>query len=92
MFEIFVSQNTKGKTEKEIRREEERALGLGKNYFGEDVKIKPTPTNQKDVFLVEKTIDVLKNSDAVYFVDGWQQSGKCRLEKMVALANDMTIL
>lgn len=92
MKKIFVSQNTKGKTEKEVRKGEMEALNVGKNHFGETVSIKETPTNTKDVFFLEKTMNALKNSDAVYFADGWQQSGKCRLEKMVALANSVMIL
>lgn len=92
MSEIFVSQNIKGKTEKEIRSEKSKALDIGQKFFDEHVKIKEVPQNKKDLLFVDKTIEALKNSDAVYFSEGWQQSGKCRLEKMVALANDMTIL
>ena len=38
MFEIFVSQNIKGKTEKEIRSEKSKALDIGQKFFDEHVQ------------------------------------------------------
>ena len=92
MRHIFVSQNIIGKTEKEIERINDLALHLGEMYFAENVKIKEFACDIKDPFFVEKTISALNDSDAVYFAEGWQESGLCRMHMAAALSNDVHIL
>lgn len=82
MKRLFVSQPMRGKTEDEIARERNQLRECLPSILKEDVEIMDTffKDEGKPLELLGRSLEMLANADAAYFLSGWEQARGCRIE------------
>lgn len=83
---VFISQPTRDKTNEEIEKERERVKGYLDKAYGTngyeiiDSFMKNVNHEQKPLFYLSKSLEMLSQADICYFVKGWQKSRGCLIE------------
>lgn len=88
---LFISQPTKGKSDKEIQEVKEAAIDEVRNMFGEEVNViesfikedNPDKTNP-GLWYMGKSILLMSKADVVYFAKGWREARGCVIENFIA--------
>lgn len=91
MKKLFISQPMNGKTDSEIAEVRARAVKDAENYLGEQVEVidsffQGAPANEKPLWFLGKSIELLSDADIVVFAKGWENARGCRIEKACAEA------
>ena len=90
MKKIFISQPMRGLKDDEIKFERLKAIEWIKGYFkDEEVEIidsffEKAPVDEKPLWYLSKSLELLSEADAVYFVDGWNSARGCNIEHVCA--------
>lgn len=89
MKRLFISQPMRGKTNKEIESERDRAIVAASRQLNEDVEVidsffKDSPVLVNPLLCLAKSLELMSTADAAYFADGWEQSRGCRIERLCA--------
>lgn len=97
MKKLFISQPMRGKTDKEIMQERERAADYVRKVFDEDVEVidsffESAPAEAKPLWFLGKSLQLLADADVVYFASGWETARGCIIEHTCALEYGITIL
>lgn len=92
-IKVFISQPMKGKTDKEIWEERERAVEQLKTLFSKDKELivldsfaledAPEKSNE-GLWYLSKSIAVLSESDIAVFLPGWESARGCIIEHLCA--------
>lgn len=85
MKKLFISQPMKGKTDREISNERERAIELAKQSLGDEVEVidsffQNAPAEAKPLWFLGKSLELLSTADVAYFAAGWEEARGCRIE------------
>ena len=90
---VFISQPMKGKTDKEILEERNRAVDQIKTLFTKDKELivldsfvfedAPKSSNE-GLWYLSKSISVLSESDIAVFLPGWESARGCIIEHLCA--------
>ena len=85
MKKLFISQVMRGKTDKEILAEREKAIKEAEKIIGEPVEVidsffQSAPVDAKPLWFLGKSIEMLSTADVVYFAPGWKEARGCRIE------------
>ena len=91
---VFISQPMKGKTDKEIWEERERAVEQIKTLISKDKELivldsfvmedAPEKSNE-GLWYLSKSIAVLSESDMAVFLPGWESARGCIIEHLCAV-------
>lgn len=89
MVKLFISQPMKGKTDEEILHERQRAIKEVEKILDEKVEVidsffQCAPTNEKPLWYLGKSIELLSTADVVHFCDGWEDARGCKIERTCA--------
>ena len=90
MKRLFISQPMKGKTDKVILEERNKAIKIAKDILQDDIEVIDSffqfaPADVKPLWFLGKSIELLSTADIVYFCDGWQEARGCRIERDCAV-------
>lgn len=85
MKKLFISQVMRGKTDKEILAEREKAIKEAEKIIGEPVEVidsffQSAPVDAEPLWFLGKSIELLSTADVVYFAPGWEEARGCRIE------------
>lgn len=95
-MKIFISMPMNGKTDKQIRKDFEKAKKYLQAQWGFnpemviDSIVGDGTTNP--VKYLAKSIDLMADADLVLFALGWEQARGCKIEHEVAVAYDKAVL
>lgn len=98
MKKIFISQPMRGKSNDEIKFERLKAIEWIKGYFkDEEVEIidsffENAPVDMKPLWYLSKSLELLSEADAAYFVDGWNSARGCNVEHVCAATYGIEII
>ncbi len=79
----------KMKMEKLINKFNKLHIEVVDSYFREDP---PQEYNNKGLYYMARSIEVMARCDAIFFADGWQRSKGCQVERLVAQQYGLKIL
>ena len=89
MTKIFISQPMKDKTSQEIEQERKKIIEKVERYFGEieviDSFFKDEPHDDKPLWFLGKSLELLSNADVIILGKGWENSRGCRIEHECAI-------
>ena len=99
-MKVFISQPMKDKSKEEILAERERAVCcIKEKYPNEDIEIldsyftdEPPKDNNRGLYLLGKSFELLACADVAYFVQGWNCYRGCKMEHMAALNYGIDVL
>ena len=95
-MKVMISQPMNGKTEEQIREERKTIIEKFNNMHIEVIDTiftKEPPENcNKAVYYLGKSIEAMKDIDALYMCDGWREARGCRIEHQVAREYRIKIL
>lgn len=85
MKKLFISQPMKGKSDKEIIDERERAIKIAKDILHDEVEVidsffQSAPIDAKPLWFLGKSIELLSTADVAYFCLGWEKARGCIIE------------
>lgn len=85
MKKLFISQPMRGKSDKEILTEREKAIKAAQELAGEPVEVidsffQSAPADARPLWFLGKSLELLANADVAYFAEGWQDARGCRIE------------
>ena len=95
MKKLFISQPMNGKSSEEIADTKCKALADAQNIAGEELElINSFVSSYSDdpICGIAKCIELLSQADVVYFTEGWKQARGCRIEHVIAVEYELTIL
>ena len=97
MKKLFISQPMKDKTNDEISKEREKAIAAARKYLGEDVEVidsffKDAPHDEKPLWFLGKSLELLSTADVAYFAKGWDSARGCKIEHDCAVAYNINII
>lgn len=91
MKKVFISQPMNGKTQEEILKERERAVGDLRCRYGEEVEVLDSYFEDYNpdsgcipLKYLAKSLEILADADAAYFIGGWKDARGCRIENRCA--------
>ena len=86
-MKIMISQPMRGKTTEQIKQEREE---LVKELEGQGHEVIDTvldiSENKSPIYYLAKSIELLAQADAIFFMKGWKDARGCRIEHKVAVA------
>jgi hypothetical protein len=88
-MKVFISQPMRGKTDKQIEKERERAVNCVRWHFGEtmvevlDTFFKGFDGNRLE-FLGKSVMEGIAKADIAVFIGNWQNYYGCRCEHFIA--------
>lgn len=90
MKKLFISQPMNGKTDEEILRERNEAINIAKDIVGEEVEVLETffddlGPDKKPLHYLAKSLEYLAEADIAYFVPGWENARRCKIEHQCAV-------
>lgn len=90
MKKLFISQPMRGKTEDEIMEVRSNAIQSAKDAIGEAVEViesyfREAPAENKPLWCLGKSIELLANADIAYFAEGWENARGCKIEHECAI-------
>ena len=95
-MKVMISQPKKGRTEEQIKEERKRIVDKFNKMHIEVINTIFTEEAPEDynmaVYYLAKSIDVMRNIDALYMCDGWREARGCRIEHQVAKEYGIKIL
>lgn len=96
MKKLFISQPMRGKSDKDILAEREKAISEAKAILRDDVELIDTFFGTGDMthaleFLGE-SIKSMANADVAYFADGWENARGCKIEHDCAVQYGIRIV
>lgn len=95
-MKVMISQPMKGKTEEQIKAERKEVIEKFNKLHIEVVDTIFTEEAPKDchaaVYYLAKSIDAMKDIDAIYFMEDWYQARGCKIEREVAKEYGIKIL
>ena len=95
-MKVMISQPMKGRTEEQIKEERKRIVDKFNKMHIEVINTIFTEEAPEDykmaVYYLAKSIDVMRNIDALYMCDGWREARGCRIEHQVAKEYGIKIL
>ena len=96
MTKIFISQPMKDKTDQEIEQERKEIIEKARKYFGEieviDSFFKDAPHDDKPLWFLGKSLELLSNADVIVLGKGWEQARGCRIEHECAIQYGIKIV
>ena len=96
MTKIFISQPMKDKTDQEIEQERKEIIEKARKYFGEieviDSFFKDAPHDDKPLWFLGKSLELLSNADVIVLGKGWKNSRGCRIEHECAIQYGIKIV
>lgn len=95
-MKIMISQPMNGKTREQINAER-MELRMKFEVEGHTVidtifADSPEEAQNKPVWYFSKAVEAMSTVDAVYFMEGWEESRGCKLEHQIAEAYGIAIL
>lgn len=99
-MKIFISQPMSNKTDEEIRAEREKAIKDCETFcgcFGAELNvidsiIEDAPDDATPLWYICKSLELLSEADAAYFVRGWSKNRVCRIEHIACSECGITII
>ena len=95
-MKVMISQPMKGRTEEQIKKERKRIVDKFNKMHIEVINTLFTEEAPEDynmaVYYLAKSIDAMRNIDALYMCDGWREARGCRIEHQVAKEYGIKIL
>lgn len=93
-MKVFISQPMRGLSEREIKLNRAKAIKKIKSLYGDDVEIIDNyfGGNEKPLFKLGKSIELLSTADIVYLCNGWNKARGCKIEYMCASDYDIKII
>lgn len=95
-MKVFISQPMKGKTKQEIIDERESIVDYlkdnGHTIIPSIIVEEYPETIAERVWYLGFEIIEISKADAVYFMDGWENSNGCKIEHAVALEYGLKII
>ena len=95
-MKVMISQPMRGKTEEQIKEEREKIINQFEKMHIEVVdtlfKEKAQKERNKGIFYLGKSINAMKDIDALYMCEGWREARGCRIEHEVAKNYNIKIL
>lgn len=95
-MKVMISQPMRGKTEEQIRDERKTIIERFNNMHIEVIDTIFTEEPPKDcneaVYYLGKSIEAMKDIDALYMDDDWREARGCRIERQVAQEYGIKIL
>lgn len=97
MKKLFISQPMKGKKDEEILKERKEAISLAKLIINEDVEVidsffQNAPHDDKPLWFLSKSLELLSTADIAYFCDGWNNYRGCCMEHNACLQYGIKII
>lgn len=97
MKKLFISQPMKGKTDKEILKEREKAIESAKKYLGEEVEVidsffQSAPVDAKPLWFLGKSLELLSTADVAYFAKDWDKFRGCKIENLCAIEYGIDVI
>lgn len=93
---VMISQPMNGKTEEQIREERKTIIEKFNNIHIDVIDTifteEPPESCNKAVYYLGKSIEAMKDIDALYMCDGWREARGCRIEHQVAREYRIKIL
>ena len=92
-MKVFISQPMRGLSEREIKLNRVKAIENIKRLY-DDVEIIGNYfcDNEKPLFNLGKSIELLSEADIIYLCKGWNKARGCKIEYMCALDYDIKII
>jgi len=99
MKRVFISLPMNGRTEKQVKRDRQKAFLSVKKIIGEDavlvdttVKEDPPEGINPGLWYMGKSLEIMASCDIAYFADEWTQYRGCRIENECAIIYGLEIL
>lgn len=98
MTRLFISQPMRGKTDKQVLKEREKAIASAERHLGEKVEVIDSYfkgvnfAGVRPLYLLGKAIEQLATADVVYFTKGWEDARGCRIEHTCALEYGIKVI
>lgn len=97
MKRLFISQPMRDKTDEEILAERERAIESAKKHLGEDVEVidsffKDAPHDEKPLWYLAKSLELLATADVAYFCKDWDKYRGCKIENTCAIEYGIDVI
>ena len=94
MKKLFISQPMVDRTDEEIFKEREKAIGEARELLGEDIEVIDSYTDvlMNPLGYLGYSITCLSKADVAYFAKGWQDYRGCKIEHECALQYGIKIL
>lgn len=93
---VIISQPMKGLTEDQIRKNRAEAVTMleseGHTVINTIFADTPPESAEQALWHLGKALQAIASVDAVYFMDGWKEARRCRLEYEACKAYGITIL
>ena len=89
MKKLFISQPMRDKSDKEILKARETAVGFEKAILAEDVEVidsffQRAPADAKPLWYLGESLKLLATADVAYFAPGWDKARGCKIENICA--------
>ena len=89
MKKLFISQPMRDKSDKEILKARETAVGFTKAILAEDVEVidsffQRAPEDAKPLWYLGESLKLLATADVAYFAPGWSEARGCKIENLCA--------
>lgn len=95
-MKVMISQPMNGRAEEEIKKEKEEIIQKLKNMHIDVINTlfeeEPPENCNGALYYLGKSIDAMKNIDAIYMCDNWFNARGCRIENQVAREYGIKIL
>lgn len=92
MNKVFISQPMRGKTTKQIKQERKYIVDKLTSLGYEVINSVLFEEEHNSIYMLGKSIMLLSDADYILFMDKWQKSRGCRIERSIAEDYDITIL
>lgn len=94
---LFISQPMRGKTDEEILEERRRAIWMAKREMGVEPEVidsffQSAPVDARPLWYLGKSLELMSEADAVYFVKGWEEARGCKIEHECAIKYGITVI
>lgn len=95
-MKVFISQPMKNRSDEEIEKERQTIERRLKRIY-DDVEIinsffKDIYVDEKPLYLLGKSFQLLANADMCYFVKGWKDARGCKIEHQACLEYEIEIV
>ena len=96
-MKLFVSQPMSNKSDEEIIKVREHALETVKAIKGDDVELldsffQGAPHDEKPLWFLSKSLELLSTADYAVFMDGWEEARGCKIEHDCAVEYGIPII
>lgn len=96
MKKLFISQPMRGKADREILAERNKAIEKAKELVGEDIEALDTffdfPDGAKPLEYLAKSLEFLSKADIALFIGDWKNYRGCRIEHLCATEYGINII